>query len=239
MNYSKLSFIFLAALATFGCTSDPKSDEAKVGEAQEVTAPAETAADYSINKDSSQVTWVGTKPTGRHDGKFPIKDGSISISDNKVVGGTILMDLANLEITDAEISEEDRGKLSGHLKSDDFFNVEAFPEAKFEITSVEPYSAGSAANENEASEEDSEFQLANPTHTITGNLTIRDTTNSISFPAIVNVSENEVTAKAKFNIDRTDWNVSYGDESAVTDKAQDKFIYNKVNIGFDITASKE
>ena len=68
MNYSKLSFVFLAALATFGCTSDPKSDEAKVGEAQEVTAPAETAADYSINKDSSQVTWVGTKPTGRHDG---------------------------------------------------------------------------------------------------------------------------------------------------------------------------
>lgn len=238
MNYSKLSFIFLAALATFGCTSDPKSDEAKVGEAQEVTAPAETAAEYPINEDSSQVTWVGTKPTGRHDGRFPVKDGSISVLDNEIVGGTIVMDLENIEITDAEISEEDRGKLTGHLKSDDFFNVESFPEAKFEITSVEPYVAGSAANENEITEEDSEFKLASPTHTITGNLTIRDTTNSISFPAIVNISEDEVTAKAKFNIDRTDWNVSFKDETAVTAKAQDQFIYNKVNVGFDIQASK-
>lgn len=238
MIYSKLSFLSIAALLTFGCTSDPKSDEATVGEAQEVVAVEETAENFEIVKDASQVTWVGTKPTGRHDGIFPIKDGNISAADDKIVGGTITIDLANLKITDTEISEEDRGKLSGHLKSDDFFNVESFPEAKFEITSVEPYVAGSAANENEVAETDSEFKLANPTHTITGNLTIRDTTNSISFPAIVNISDTQISAKAKFNIDRTDWNVSYGDEDAVVDKAQDEFIYNKVNLGFDIQAIK-
>lgn len=238
MIYSKISFLFVAALLTFGCTSDPKSDDATVGEAQEVTAVDEAAANFSVNKEASKVTWVGTKPTGRHDGLFPVKDGSISTNNNEIVGGTIIMDLANLEIVDKDLSEEDHGKLSGHLKSDDFFNVETYPEAKFEITSVKPYVAGSAANENEVAEADSEFQLANPTHTITGNLTIRDTTNSISFPAIVNISDSQVTAKAKFNIDRTDWNVSYGDEDAVVDKAQDKFIYNKVNLGFDIQASK-
>lgn len=238
MNYSKLQFLIIGVLFAFGCTQDPKSDEAEVSEAQEVTMPDESATTYSINKAASEVRWVGTKPTGRHDGKFPIKDGGISVKNSEIVGGSITMDLANLEITDAEISEEDRGKLSGHLKSDDFFKVESFPEAKFEITSVKPYTAGTAANENADVEEDSEFKLANPTHTITGNLTLRDTTNSISFPAIVNISEDQITAKAKFNIDRTDWGVSYGDEEAVTDKARDKFIYNKVNLGFDIQASK-
>lgn len=238
MNYSKFQFLLVGTLFAFSCTQNPKSDEAEVGEAQEVTAPAETATTFTINKEDSEVTWVGTKPTGRHDGKFPIKDGSISVENSEIVGGSILLDVANLEITDAEISDEDRGKLSGHLQSDDFFNVETYPDAKFEITSVKPYTAGTAANENADVAEDSEFKLANPTHTVTGNLTIRDTTNSISFPAIINVSENEVTARAKFNIDRTDWNVSYGDEEAVTDQARDKFIYNKVNLGFDIKASK-
>lgn len=237
MNYSKLQFLLIGTLFAFSCTQNPKSDEAQVGEAQEVTAPAETAATLSVNKEASDVTWVGTKPTGRHDGKFPITGGTINVENSEIVGGTITMDLANLEITDAEISEEDRGKLSGHLKSNDFFNVESFPEAKFVITSVQPYTAGNAANEN-ADDADSEFKLANPTHTVTGNLTLRDTTNSISFPAVINVTDDQVTAKAKFNIDRTDWGVSYGDEDAVADKARDSFIYNKVNLGFDIQASK-
>ena len=238
MNYSKFQFLLVGTLFAFSCTQNPKSDEAQVGEAQEVTTPAESATTFSINKEASEVTWVGTKPTGRHDGRFPIKDGSISVDNAEIVGGTIVMDLANIEVTDAEISDDDRNKLTGHLKSNDFFNVESFPEAKFEITSVQPYTAGTAANENADVAEDSEFRLANPTHTVTGNLTIRDTTNSISFPAIISVTDNEVTARAKFNIDRTDWNVSYGDEDAVTDKARDQFIYNKVNLGFDIQATK-
>ncbi len=238
MNYSKFQFLLLGTVFAFSCTQNPKSDEAEVGAAQEVTAAAETATTLSINNEASEVTWVGTKPTGRHDGRFPIKQGSISVENSEIVGGTIVMDLSNIEVTDAEISDEDRGKLTGHLKSNDFFNVESFPEAKFEITSVKPYAAGTAANENADAEADSEFKLANPTHTVTGNLTIRDTTNSISFPAIISISDNEVTARAKFNIDRTDWNVSYGDEDAVADKARDQFIYNKVNLGLDIQASK-
>ena len=130
MNYSKFQFLLVGTLFAFSCTQNPKSDEAEVGEAQEVTAPAETAATFTINKEDSEVTWVGTKPTGRHDGKFPIKDGSISVENSEIVGGSILLDVANLEITDAEISDEDRGKLSGHLQSDDFFNVETYPDAK-------------------------------------------------------------------------------------------------------------
>ena len=46
-------------------------------------------------------------------------------------------------------------------------------------------------------------------------------------------------AKAKFNIDRTNWGLMYGDEASVVDKAKDKFIYNTVNVSFDITANEQ
>lgn len=235
MKKIRFAFLFLSMGAfTFACTQSPKSDEAQVGEAQEVADAGENASTYSVDKAQSTVTWVGTKPTGRHDGRFPIEEGSLQVENNKVVGGSITFDLNKLDVTDAEISDEDKGKLIGHLHSNDFFDVENHPEAEFVISSVEPIAEGAAINE----EADSEFKLANPTHTVTGNLTLRGTTKSISFPAIINVTDNGVSAQAKFNIDRTNWGVSYGDESAVTDKARDKFIHNKVNLGFDIKAVK-
>lgn len=234
MRKFKFAFLFLFLGAfTFSCTQSPKSDEAKVGEAQEVAEAGEHAVTYTIDKAQSTVTWVGTKPTGRHDGLFPIEEGSLRVEDNNVVGGTVTFDLRKLDVTDADIDADSKGKLIGHLHSNDFFDVENHPEAEFVIVSVEPYVGGTTQEET-----DSEFKLSNPTHTVTGNLTLRGTTKSITFPAIISVTDNEVSAQAKFNIDRTDWGVSYRDESAVTDKARDQFIHNKVNLGFDIKAIK-
>ncbi len=85
----------------------------------------------------------------------------------------------------------------------------------------------------------SEYKIDNPTHAITGNLTMRDTTLSITFPANVSVTDGTVSAEAKFNIDRTNWNVSYGDETDPVAQAKDKFIYNTVNVGFNITATQQ
>ncbi len=235
MKKIRFAFLFLSMGAfTFACTQSPKSDEAKVGDAQEVTEVGENATTYTIDKAQSAVTWVGTKPTGRHDGLFPIEEGSLQIEDNKVVGGTITFDLKKLDVTDVDIDADSKGKLIGHLHSNDFFDVENHPEAKFEITSVEPFVADAATEE----EVNAEFKLVNPTHTVTGNLTLRGNTKSISFPAVIIVTDSEASAQAKFNIDRTDWGVSYRDESAVADKARDQFIHNKVNLGFDVKAVK-
>lgn len=247
MNILKFpALILIIAFLTVGCTSDPKSDEAEVSEAKEVKQ-VESAIAYDILTDSSKVTWVGTKPTGRHDGKFPIADGTLNISNGKIVGGEIIIDMANLKVTDEEIAPEDEQKLTGHLKSADFFDVENFPNAAFVITSINKFTedkeqrsqvADTESGNLEEGNEKSEFMLADPTHTITGNLTMRGNTKSISFPAKIIMNEGIVSAEAKFNINRTDWGVSYGDESKVADKARDKFIYNKVNIGFDIIATE-
>ncbi len=238
------SLTVLTAFIMVSCAQKPQSDEAEVAEAQEVGEASASAANYAINIDQSELMWNGFKPTGQHNGTIGIEDGSIAVENGQVVGGNFTIDLNNIDVQDLE--GEDRDKLTGHLKSEDFFHVEQHPTGKFEITEVKAYdnaTASTGENENMAvkvnNEEISEYKLDSPTHWVTGNLTMRDTTLSVSFPARINVAEDQVTAEAKFNIDRTHWKISYNDEGDPVRVAKDKFIYNTVNIGFDITATKE
>ncbi len=241
-----LSFLILALLATFfvsSCQQKPGGSDAEVGAAQDVDQLSAQAVSYPLDTEASELTWYGFKPTGRHNGTIAIQDGTLAVENGNVVGGSFTMNLNNIDVLDLE--GEDKQKLTGHLQSPDFFNVEQYPTAKFEITEVVPFAE--ARMEADTSRLDvvvndeavSEYAIENPTHAITGNLTMRDTTLSVMFPAKVSVTGDQITAQAKFNIDRTKWNVSYGDENNLEARAKDKFIYNTVNVGFDIKADKE
>lgn len=241
-----LSLSALSVAATFfvvGCQQNPGGTEAEVGAAQEVDDVSASAISYQLDTTDSDLTWYGFKPTGRHNGTINIDDGKLSIANGEVVGGSFTVDMNEIEVLDLE--GEDKQKLTGHLKSPDFFAVEEHPTAEFVITEVVSYSEGSVEEDTSRldvvvnDEEVSEYKIDNPTHAITGNLTMRDTTLSLTFPAKVNVTDDQITAEAKFNIDRTKWNVSYGDENDLEARAKDKFIYNTVNVGFNITADKE
>lgn len=241
LNY--FSFAILASFFIVSCAQKPQSDEAEVSEAQEVEEVSAAASSFSIDLAQSELMWNGFKPTGQHYGTLGIDGGSIAVENGEVVGGNFTIDLNDIDVQDLE--GEDRDKLTGHLKSEDFFHVEQYPTAEFVITEVSAFDAATASAEGDENmavkvndEEISEYKLENPTHTVTGNLTMRDTTLSISFPARISMSEDQLKAEAKFNIDRTNWNVSYNDEGHPVRVAQDKFIYNTVNIGFDITATK-
>ncbi|MEL7006536.1 MAG: YceI family protein, partial [Bacteroidota bacterium] len=192
----------------------------------------------------SKVTWIGSKPTGKHDGAIPVVEGTISVEDGTITAGSFSMDIANITIADIEEDTEEYGKLKGHLLSEDFFAAEEYPTATFEITAITSFDS-TVINTKEEYETDfapasgNEHIVTNPTHNISGNLTMRGATKNITFPANVSISGDKITAKAKFNIDRTDWKLMYGDEASVTDKAKDKFIYNTVNVGFEIEASSQ
>jgi len=219
-------FGFLALGFLAACEQTPKSDEAQVGEAQEVTASTE-AQSVALDTESSSVTWVGTKPTGKHNGTLKISEGNVLVKDNAVTGGSFVIDMASLVVLDIPAEDESNGKLAGHLKSGDFFEVEKFPTAKFEIVKVEPYTAAA-----DTEEKDPEYTLANPTHTVTGNLELKGVTKSITFPAVVSVNNGKVQAEAKFNINRKDWNISYGADESLGDK----FIRPTVHIGFNVSS---
>lgn len=238
-NYKLTLGLTLLLSLTWAC--GPKGETVETSEAQSV-ASSKDAVTLKINTETSLVTWIGSKTGGRHNGSIDISSGEISIKGDEIVAGTFTMDVNS--ITDLDMAgKSGAAKLEGHLKSPDFFDAAGFPEAKFEVTAISAFSAASleADNDEFASENTpaklSEVLVENPTHFISGNLTIRGTTLNITIPANVALSGNSLKAKASFNIDRTKWGIMYQDESSVADKAKDRFVYNTVTIGFEIEAS--
>ncbi len=224
----KKTFIFglLASAFLMACESTPKSDEAEVGDAKEVNEEEVAAAkEMPIDTDLSMVTWVGTKPVGKHQGTFKVSEGAIAVEEGKIVGGNFVIDVTSIEVTDEEMGDEEKAKLAGHLSSPDFFTIEEFPTATFEIVSVADY----VAPEGEE-EKDPEYTLVDPTHSVTGNLELKGVKKSITFPAKIVMADNKVDAQAKFNINRKDWGMDYGADESLGDK----FINPTVHIGFDI-----
>lgn len=239
-----LSFAVVIGLMS-SCSSSPEGADAEVGEAQEVAETSVTAQTYAIETENSSVNWIGSKPTGKHYGSIPITTGTLSVENGKIEGGTITLDVTAIENEDLVDDVENHQKLLGHLKSDAFFDAENHPTATFEITSVEEFDPNDSIEVKEEYEteyapaEADEHMVESPTHKITGNLTMRGNTKSISFPANVTMDGNTISARAKFNIDRTAWGLSYGDEATAVDKAKDQFIYNTVNLAFDVTATAD
>lgn len=233
-----LSLIALAAIV-WSCGSNGKTVE--TSNAQEVKNNVAASA-IAVNTDNSMVTWIGSKPAGKHNGTIAIGGGEVLVSEGTVVGGSFDIDINSLVVLDLPADSEWNGKLRGHLLSPDFFDAATYGSAKFEITGTTPFVQAELADDKSEFATDfapaalSEVMVEKPTHFISGNLTMRGVTKNITFPAAVSVENDVVKAKANFNINRIDWNLKYQDESGVADKAKDKFIYNTVNVGFEIEA---
>jgi len=190
-----LGLVFVSAIIV-SC-GGPQGEKAATGEAQEVTVKSGDVT-LAVDQSASGVEWIGTKPTGQHNGTVNISNGELMLKDGEVVGGKFTIDLNSIVVLDLT-DQEMNAKLLGHLKSADFFEVETYPTAVFEITSVSALSGNPEAS-----------------HNITGNLTMKDVTKSVTFPAMINVSDDSVTAVTPaFIIDRTEWNVQYGSENSL------------------------
>lgn len=217
--------LIAASVLLFGltaCQDAPKADDAEVTEANKVDVMTEGTS-YNINTMESVVEWIGTKPTGKHHGTVKIKDGNLTVnSNNDITGGRVVLDVNSIQPDDQD--EKGNTKLGTHLRSADFFDAEKYPEATFEITGV---TAGIQTT-------DKELVMKEASHTVTGNLTIKGITKSITFPAKVQMNEGGIVADASFNIDRTEWNLNYGSDKSLGDK----FIYPEVNLQFHIVANK-
>lgn len=228
-----LSAALLTGLAAcFSCTNAPKSDEAKTTEAKEVNED-NTGETWKLDTSSSNIEWVGTKVTGYHTGNVPLKSGEINVKDGQVTGGKFIMDLANMEVAGPKgVDAASNKKLLGHLKSADFFDVEKNPEGMFELTTVLPYKGDALKDSTDPRQEQiSKYKVADPTHTVTGNLTLKGITKNIEFPARITVSGNQAEAIAKFNINRKDWKIEYAGKP-------DDLIRDNIHLGISIKASK-
>ena len=225
--YYLFAFVLIFSVA---CNQAPKADKAETSEPKtETKAPdPATAAATGIQKadvivEKSSITWIGTKPTGQHNGTIGLKGGALAVKDGKIITGSFMMDMNSLAVLDMD--EENNGKLAGHLKSADFFDAEKFPTAAFTMTSIKDYETPADTTQKAL--------LEGATHTIEGNLTIKDVTKSVTFPAVVTIGADGVEAKANFNINRTDWDLKYGADKSLGDK----FIRPEVNIGINLVTT--
>ena len=179
---------------------------------------------YLPDTAASRVEWVGTKPTGKHHGILKLASGALYAQDSVITGGQFIINMNSLQDVDLAPDTAMQHKLENELKGQMFFDVKKYPRATFEITRVTPFqpAAGDLPT------------LKNATHTINGNLTLKDATKNISFPAIISFSKHQIRAVANFNIDRTQWGISYRADKSL----QDKLINSQVNISFDISATR-
>lgn len=224
MKFIALSAIIIIASA---CTSGGNKTEAT--DAREVKS-AEADQVFIANTDESTVEWQGWKPTGTHYGTIEIEGGELDVKDGKLVGGNFTIDMASITVVDLK-NPDDNAKLTGHLKSADFFEVSTYPEAEFEITEVKAIDGSKIDKTKEKGD-------LVPTHAITGNLTLKDITKSITFNAKVDKSENRIKAHTnQFYIDRAEWNVRYGSKSFFDD-LKDNFINDEMGITITLVADQ-
>lgn len=168
-----------------------------------------------VSTEESTLAWEGSKVTGSHNGVIAIKEGNLVVEDNVLKGGSFTIDMETIECLDLE---GDWGaKLVGHLESADFFNVAEFKTAMFTITKVTP-----------TQEEGANVQIE-------GDLTIKGITQSISFPAQVDVLGENATATANFTVDRTKWDIRYGSGSFI-DGLGDKMIYDDIKFSIQLNS---
>lgn len=213
--------ITLSAFVAVGMISCKDNNKENENMAEEVSEPTEMAMTYNVDAAASQIMWEGAKPTGTHNGTIGLASGTISVNNEMVEAGNFIIDMKSIQ--DLDLEGDQKANLEAHLmgtvegKEGDFFNVNEFPTAKFEMTGMEDMDGKTM---------------------VQGNLTIKDKTNNISFPATVNMEADKVTITSeKFEIDRTKWGVNYGSKS-VFDNLGDKFVNDAIVLTIKVVANK-
>ena len=185
MKQPSVSLVFAACLVLTAC-SDPSENvhksEATTPAAAAVAAPAPASASRAYGLTSgSTIGFIGSKVTGSHAGGFTNFTGSLMVEGGKIVGSPEFK-------IDMNSTWADDGRLTGHLKNADFFDVGNHPTTTFSVTAITPGATNS---------------------TVTGNLTLHGVTKSIAFPAVINVAADAVSVKAAFAINRREFNINY------------------------------
>ena len=175
----------------------------------------------NVDSGTSKIEWIGKKVAGPHNGYIGIKNGTLSTTkEGTISSGKIIVDMNSM--TNVDITDKDyNGKLIGHLKDKDFFDVAAFPEATLVIKNSTKSTKGLD---------------------VVGDLTIKGITQPVKFTATeIKSSADVFSAKATIMVDRTKHGIVYnagkGDQSLIK-QLGDKLIYDDFTLNISLSAKK-
>lgn len=165
-----------------------------------------SAQTKAVNTEKSVLNWKGYKVIGFHEGTINLKEGNLDFEKDKLKGGNFTVDMTTISSTD--MSGKGKERLDGHLKNQDFFDVENHPESTLVFRKVKETSKG--------------------VYAIEADLTIKGIKKTVSFTMEIKGN----TATATVQIDRTQYDIKYRSASIFPDLA-DKAIKDE----FDINAT--
>jgi polyisoprenoid-binding protein YceI len=176
---------------------------------------------YKVDTKTSSMEWTGKKLTGEHNGTILLSSGEVEVTKDIVTGGKFEINMTTIEDKDLQ-DPAYKAKLEGHLKGADWFDTQKFPKATFLITSVTPVK---------------DAKEGGYTHTVKGNLTIKDKTNEISFDAVIKMADGKVACVGQAIIDRSKFDIKYGSKTFFPEIG-DKLIYDEFTVKFNVVAVK-
>ncbi|HTK18459.1 MAG TPA: YceI family protein [Mucilaginibacter sp.] len=197
----------------FGCEPLPGQNKNNAS-ASSISLHVGNEKYFIIDTKESVVAWKGSSVEGVHTGYVDISKGELMIENGRLVGGTVEVDMNTIE-------DNNHGRdnnLIKHLKSPDFFDVEKSPFSTIALTRV-----ASINDENKK---------------ITGNLTIKDKTQPVIFPAKIEVQDGIVKANGKLVIDRTKWDIRYK-SGKFYDNLANNAISDSIEFNIKIVAKKQ
>ena len=192
-NMFKISVFsaFILGMTVVSCGKDKPLSSVN----NEVTTTTEGNS-FQVDTLNSKIEWKGFKilksDNTSHFGTIKFESGDVTVKDGKLESGKFVADMNSLTSVDLKDDAEQLNKLNGHLKSGDFFEVERFPTASYEITKV------------------SENPNGDYNTLLDGNLTIKGITKPLQFNANVTVNNGEVSiATEPKDINREDFGVKF------------------------------
>jgi len=216
----KIILATTVVITLLSCNNETKPTVAAT-DVEKVTATKDSASTivYTLDSTASTLQWEGYEGLSlgksEHNGTLKINTGNISTVNNIPVSGKFSIAVTSLKVDDIAASKPGNAKLTKHLLGADFFDAAKFPDAAFEITSA----------------------VTNGTDSmnITGNLTLKGISKSITIPAYVKMSDNIFSATTpKFYINRKDWEMHYRSENSLGDE----MIRNEMGVIINLTAKR-
>lgn len=210
-----ITIVFAALAMSLSAQANVKKENAAKG-----------ASFANLDVAASSAIWTGKKLAGTHTGKISFKGGKFEYNKNKLKSGEVVVDLNSITNEDVKDAEYNK-KLVGHLKSDDFFGVEKFPEATFKIKSFS---------------EIHNFVPGQPNLEVKGTLTIKGVSKPYATKLFYTPNENGFEAKGKIVIERTQFGLKYSAKKFLSaDKLKeigDKLIDDNFEVDLNLVAKK-
>ena len=207
----KLLIIFIFTILLTGCANNKESatdnQQIKTTKTSKINK-----GDYIVNKDLSTIKWTGKEITTKsHYGILDLKEGSIYVNNDGIISGKVVIDMNSINCLD--MSGRGKNRLEGHLRSDDFFGVNSYPEANLSFTSWSVNNLGKILYK--------------------GDLTIKNITHPITFSGSVKKIDIGYRSTINLSFDRTLYEIKFR-SGKYFQNLGDKLILDNIDITAEI-----